>query len=300
MKRPNFFILGAPKSGTTSMAEWLRGHPRIFMTSRKEPFFFCTDLIPERRRNLVDYERLFEEADERYEIVGEASTDYLFSRTAVPSILKYSQDPRFLVMLRNPIEMAPALHGEKLYQGDEHVADFEEAWALQGKRARQPAEAVTYACRDPQLLMYGPFCRVGEQLERLYEHVPHDTVKVVLLDDVKEDPRREYLGVLSFLGLEDDGRRDFPVLNVAKTRRSAVLHRVTRILGNLRMLVGSAYRGFGILNHVSRWNQRKKDRRPLSSEMRATLVDYFRDDVERLGELLNRDLGAWLDPASPR
>ena len=183
---------------------------------------------------------------------------------------------------------------------DEHIEDFSEAWALQEVRAHQPGDAVSYACRDPQLLMYGPFCRVGEQLERLYDLVPRDAVKVVLLDDVKQDPRREYLGVLSFLGLEDDGRREFPVLNVAQTRRSAVLNRLTKAVGTLRMRLGPAYRGFGILNRISDWNRVARDRAPLSPEMRTTLVDYFRDDVEKLSDLLGRDLSAWLEPASAK
>jgi hypothetical protein len=298
MKRPNFFILGAPKCGTTSMAQWLGEHPAVFMSTPKEPTYFCTDLNPARPRNIEEYEQLFDPADQGHEIVGEASTGYLYSRTAVPNILEYSPDPRFLVMVRNPLEMAPALHGEQLYQGNEHVTDFAEAWALQERRIRDPDDYVRATCRDPQFLMYGPFCRLGEQLKRLYERVSRDLVRVVLLDDVKRDPRSEYLGVLAFLGIADDGRRDFPVLNRAKARRFESLNRMTRALANLRLRIGPSYRGLGILNRISSWNRVAQARYPVTPETRVTLVDYFRDDVEQLEDLLGRDLRAWLTETS--
>ena len=292
MKRPNFFMLGAPKCGTTSMAEWLGAHPAVFMSSPKEPTYFCTDLLPDRPRDPGDYERLFTGADERHQIVGEASTGYLYSRAAVDRILDYSPNARFLVMIRNPIEMAHALHGEQLYQGSEDVTDFETAWALQERRAE--GERVPPGCHDPQLLMYGPFCRLGAQLDRLYARVSPTRVHVVVLDDVKRDPRREYLRVLDFLGLADDGRRVFPVRNVARARKSVVLGRLTRTLGTVRRRLGPTYRGFGLLNRVNRWNREKRARSPLSPEMREKLTAYFRPDVRRLGELLRRDFGPWL------
>lgn len=293
MRRPNFFILGAPKCGTTSMAEWLGEHPGVFMSTPKEPTYFCTDLIPDRKREPADYERLFAAAESRHSVVGEASTGYLYSRTAVPAILEYSRDPRFLVMVRNPVEMAPAFHAEQLYQGNEHVAEFEDAWALQEQRAGEPPGAVKAGCKDPQFLLYGPFCRVGEQLARLYRIVGRSPVKVVLLDDVRRDPGREYRSVLRFLDLPDDGRREFPVLNASKTRKSRTLGRLTHAVGRIRVRVGPSYRGLGILNRLSDWNRESRPRRPLSDHMRATLGAYFRDDVELLAELLGRDLTSW-------
>ena len=73
MKRPNFFILGAPKCGTTSMAAWLSEHPNIFMSPIKEPFFFCTDLIPGHPRRIIGYEGLFSAATS--ELCTPLSTD---------------------------------------------------------------------------------------------------------------------------------------------------------------------------------------------------------------------------------
>jgi len=134
MIKPNFFILGAPKCGTTSVAVLLSEHPHIYMP-QKEPHFFNTD---HRRflNSLEGYERLFARADARHRAVGEASVWYLSSASAVKNILDYAPEAKFIVMLRNPVEMAPSLHEEQVFTGRENVTDFAKAWALQDVRRR--------------------------------------------------------------------------------------------------------------------------------------------------------------------
>jgi len=87
MKKPNFFILGAPKCGTTSLAMWLSEHPNIFMCPIKEPHYFNTDGL-QRIKTLEQYESLFTDAKPEHVAVGEASTHYLYSKEAVPRILE--------------------------------------------------------------------------------------------------------------------------------------------------------------------------------------------------------------------
>ena len=85
-RKPNFFILGAPKCATTSLANWLREHPHIFVPTRKEPEFFNTDDEPHKHggiANLDAYEALFRDACEKHLAVGEGSVWYLSSSTAI-------------------------------------------------------------------------------------------------------------------------------------------------------------------------------------------------------------------------
>src|SRR5271154_5759385 len=108
--RPNFFIIGGPKCGTTSLVSWLGQHPDIFIPREKELNFFNSDdyrIIT----SLDDYEDCFAMAKDKLAI-GEATVWYLYSDEAVPNILQYQPDARFIVMFRNPMEMAPALHME--------------------------------------------------------------------------------------------------------------------------------------------------------------------------------------------
>jgi hypothetical protein len=225
-------------------------------------------------------------------VIAEASTSYLFSKTAVPGILAYAPDARFMVMIRSPLEMAHALHDEQLYQGDEDIADFTKAWSLQGERAA--GHSIPASCRDAQLLQYGPFCRLGEQLDRLYGLVPRTRVHVAVLDDVKVDAGAEYSRVLEFLGLCDDARRIFPIHNASKRRRSGVLARAIRKVGAARRALGPTYRGLGLLNRVSSWNRVARQRPRLSPDTERELSHYFRDDLALLSDLMNRDLTDWL------
>src|SRR5262245_35065298 len=85
MKKPTFFIIGAPKCGTTSLAAWLADHPDIFMSPTKEPHYFNTD-HKRYLNSLAGYEQLFEDATDRHSAVGEASVWYLYSANAVENI----------------------------------------------------------------------------------------------------------------------------------------------------------------------------------------------------------------------
>jgi len=299
MKKPNFFIIGAPKCGTTSLTAWLAEHPNIFMCPGKEPHFFNTDLKHRNTYSWRAYQALFRAANDIHIAVGEASVYYLFSQVAVPNIEREIPNARYIVMLRNPVEMAYSLHGQRLFSGNEHIADFEEAWRLSPQR--REGRMVTRLCREPKLSDYQSVCRLGEQLERLLRIVPRDRVLALILDDVKANPRREYLRVLEFLGVPDDGRTEFPVKNPAKEVRWPGGHNVILIaarasMGVKRLLGISGARKTGVLAMIDKVNRRCRPRPPMSAELRATLTDYFREDILLLACLLNRDLSAWLAP----
>lgn len=120
----------------------------------------------------------------------------------------------------------------------------------------------------------------------------------VVLDDLRADPSGEYRRVLDFLGLPDDGRSDFPVVNAASQTRSLALARFVRRTAMIRDALG--LRGdWRVARAVRRLNTRSPDSTPSSPTLRNELRDYFRDDIQRLSELLDRDLSAWLAEAAP-
>ncbi|RME13963.1 MAG: sulfotransferase [Ardenticatenia bacterium] len=290
MKRPSFFIIGAPKCGTTSLARWLGEHPNIYMSPIKEPNFFNEE-GPNAVSSLEQYEALFAKANETHLAVGEASTHYLFSRTAVPNILAYAPEARFIVCVRNPVEMAPALHAERVWQRKETIGDFEQAWRLQTAR-REGRHVPPTAKGHPHVLQYGEYCRLGAQLERLYTHVSPERVCVIVLDDMAQNPRRVYQHVLSFLNLPDDGRTDFPVHNRRKRVRSVWGNMVIHTLGRFKRRLG-IQPSLGVGRLLVRLN-RAKTPQGLSPALRAELCTYFHDDILLLQTLLQRDLRDWL------
>jgi hypothetical protein len=290
-RRPDFFILGAPKCGTTSLAAWLAGHPAIFLSAVKEPHFFNTD---DRQgvSSLAEYERLFADARGMHAAIGEASVWYLSSATAVPNILAYQPAARFIVMLRSPVNMAPALHAEMVLGGHETVRDFRTAWHLQD--ARRHGECLPALSWARRRLLYGEACALGAQLDRLLGIVPRPRVLIILLEDMARAPRQEYQRALQFLGVPDDGRTAFPVHNAARAARYPGLTRALFVVAQVKRRLGIRLHA-GLWDRVAAFNMAPRPRPPLAPDMLALLRHYFSEDIAVLERLLQRDLSHWLD-----
>src|SRR5438093_1590857 len=105
IRLPTFFIVGAPRCGTTALYTYLRQHPDLFLPENKEPHFFGSDLYhPGFVRNLDEYLSLFLEAGNKKR-AGEASVWYLYSRNAAAEIMAFCPSARIIAMLRNPVDM---------------------------------------------------------------------------------------------------------------------------------------------------------------------------------------------------
>ncbi|MCA9073555.1 MAG: sulfotransferase [Planctomycetaceae bacterium] len=301
MKAPDFFLVGAPKSGTTSLARYLGEHPEIFFSSPKEPYFWCDDFPRLREFHNMEskeqYLRLFANAGEQHLAVGEGSTNYLYSQTAVSNILADRPDARFLVMLRNPVEVVYAMHGTLLYAMNEDVRDFERAWELQS--LRREGQHIPRTCLAPQFLQYRELASFGRQMDRFLRIVPASQRHIVLFDDFVSDIRGSYADVLEFLGVRDDGRSEFPVENASKRLRFRVIQRLIRRpppwlerpMHPLRQFLMSQKKG-AIASVLGRFRM-EANRPPLRQEFADHLQDEFREEVAMLGELLHRDLTHW-------
>lgn len=290
-KKPNFFIIGAPKCGTTSLAMWLSEHPNVFMPKIKELDYFDFDRRKGYADDLARYERFFADVRDEHLAIGEASTGYLRSRVAVDEILKYSPEARFIVGLRNPVEMAISWHRQAVFEAWEDVLDFETAWRLQ--EARRSGQHIPRLCPDVSNLLYAEVCALGSQLARLYEKVPRDRVFIYTLDEMRSDPRSLWIRVQEFLKVPDDGRQHFPTYNQAK-HVPKILRIVTRIVVDIKRNLGIYY-GLGILNRMNKIFARK----PVENVSRNFLLElyaYFRPEVELLQVLTGRDLSTWLRP----
>jgi hypothetical protein len=243
-------------------------------------------------RSESHYYSLFQPAESQHIAIGEGSSLYLYSDTAVPNILRIIPDAKFIVMLRNPIDMALSFHAQIRSAADEDIVDFATAWRAQDER-RNGSRIPTF-CRDPSALLYGRLCSIGWQLKRLYSRVPHDRVLVLLQDDMKREARSVYLQTLDFLGVRDDGRTEFPVYN---TRHSEVRSQLVQVV--LRALVFVSIgrgigRRLGIFRATQYLNTRKPRNEALDPHFRGELKSFFRKDTDELSMLIGRDLSGWL------
>jgi hypothetical protein len=297
MRLPDFFIVGAPKCGTTALASYLRGHPRIFLSPVKEPNYFCFDAPGLRVADRPEaYGRLFAAAQPG-QLCGEASTAYLFSSDAVPAILNANAAAKIIVLVRDPLEMVLSHHNQKLHNFEENEPDFETAWRLSAERAK--GREVSAGCRAPKYLDYQAIGRLGEQVRRLKSVVPESQLHAIVFDDLRAHPGAVYRDTLAFLGVATDGRNAFPIVNARKANAWPALARLLkRPPAPLRRLKLAAKRAFpvptkGIGSIVHGLNQRPGERRTLPAPLRDEMAAAFRDDVALLGELLGRDLSHW-------
>jgi hypothetical protein len=298
MRKPNFFIVGAPKCGTTAMSEYLRSHPAIFMSIPKEPSYFAEDFPGVQYvKTLDDYQRLFSQAKD-CAVIGEASPSYMFSKVAIGRILQYQPDAKFLVMLRRQTEMLPSYHSQLCYSSVEDEQDFQRAWVLQDER--REGRSIPPDCREPAFLQYAEMASYSDQLERLRGLVPGENLHIVLFDDLVRDPAAVYRGILAFLGVEDDGRAEFPILNSRKSAKSRFMKRWLHLppAWAKRFLVKSAGTRLhnalvAIHSVLLRANTVSVERTQLDPAFRDELIRFFEVDVSRLEEMLGRDLSAW-------
>lgn len=296
MRKPNFFIIGAPKCGTTSLAHYLAENAKIFMAVPKEPHYFSVDIPNRPVDEISHYLSLFGGATDVHLAVGEASTSYLRSRAAVENILQMSPDAKFIVMLRNPVDMAYALHAELLASAQENEPDFERAWNLQA--TRKLGKSVPRMCRNPEVLQYRDVCSIGTQVERLLGQVPGANVHVILVDDFASDSLQTYRATLAFLGVPYDGRTEFPAYNTNKQPRSRLFLMAIETLRSLRIALAKRYglrNGLGLLRLVESLNARAVRRFPLSPKFKAMLVAEFGDEIQKIASFTGRDLSDWMN-----
>lgn len=296
MTKPNFFIVGAPKCGTTALYRYLRQHPDVFMPDVKEPNYFGTDL--ERRRSqrlsLEQYTSLFDAAGTAT-AVGEASVRYLYSTTAAHEIAEFAPGARAIVMVRNPVDMMYSMHAELVFSGAEDVPDF--AAALAAEAERREGRRIPPGANKPSALFYRDSARFAGQIERYQAALGSENVHVIVYDDLRADTLETYRATLRFLAVADGFVPRMGVVNASKGPRSLALRRlVARPPGWLRGAVRAtlpAHRRKRLYRAVKTLNARRQPRAPMDPTLRRQLTEEFRPEVERLGALIGRDLGAW-------
>lgn len=295
MKRPNFFIVGAPKCGTTALSAYLSEHPQIFFCEPKEPHYFADDFAGHRPIKSLDaYLRLFEGAGEQHRAVGEGSVFYLYSSVALENIHRFEPAAGIIVMLRDPVELVSSLHQQYLHALYEDEADLRKAWDLQ--ETRRHGNRIPRLCRQPELLMYGAMGKLARQMERVFSIFPRQQVRVILFDDFTAGTADAYRDTLEFLGVPDDGRTAFSKVNEGRIIRPHMAAVSRYIPVRLRNMVTSMrftpyLRGIPAL--ADRLMKVPHPRPPMDRQFQDELRRYFRDDVDALARLIGRDLKHW-------
>ncbi len=293
--RPNLFVVGAPKCGTTALTRYLEQHPAVFMAPRKDLHRFGRDLDFRNRPRIdeADYLRIFADADPAATpVLAESSVWYLRSTTAAAEIRAFSPAAKAIALVRHPTRAAHALWAQNRLNGlgDDDLDDFGAALAAEADRAagrRIPAH-----CPLPLALQYRDAVRFSDQLARYRTHFGDDLM-VLVQEEMQADTAGTLRRVFAWLGIDPEVPVDTRRVNTAKAVRSEGLRRALAWTpAGLKGLVPAGLRR-GISRRLRHLNSRHAPRTPLDPALRARLDAELAPEVARIEALLGRRVAAW-------
>jgi hypothetical protein len=319
------FIVGAPRSGTTTMSRLLQAHPEIAFPFVKEPHFFTQhDLrgLPDaelRARVEADFlDHFYDQPAAGQHVGADCSVSYLYAPEQLEPALRLWPDSRFIVGVRDPMTLLPSLHKRLIYIGDETITRFDDAWAATPERAA--GRRIPRSCIDPRWLRYDEAGRYATYIERLFATVGRECCLVVVFDDLVADQRGQFRRILEFIGVDSTHIPEVPPARESRGVRypwiQRLLKRPPRTLypliagiehrrrfmngGGKRLANGAgsaaADKILSLRKRILEWNDAENPREPISPEVQREIQVHFHDEIKRLGSLIGRDLGHWLQP----
>lgn len=306
---PGFFIVGAPKCGTSAMYHLLRQHPELYLPHHpdpdfywlyKEPLHYCDDLGIAPWLRVSDdeaYRNLFAPAPEKA-LCGEASAWYLFSHAAIRRIREEcGTGTRIIIGLRPPVAWMKSWHHDLLRYGYENLGNFARALAAEPEREtgrKLPPRAAFSGC-----LCYRRAATFSTQVRRYFDVFGRDHVKVVLMEDLNRDPTGTFASLCEFLGVDPGFTPAFSRWNdSARLSKTHLMDLAIRRFASRLPWPGKHKPA--IARKIWHFYQDLVSSRlpPLSDkridpDLEASLIEEFRSEVATLGELIGRDLTHW-------
>ena len=298
MTLPNFLIVGAAKSGTTSLYHYLNQHPEVFLPANKEPHHFApAKWCGHPPLDRASYEKLFE-GTANYTVRGEASTGYLYYPDSPDMIHKGIPDCRIVIILREPVARAYSGYCHELREGLETVS-FEEALAEE----RRGTRIIRGGEFSFNYIKQSIVCHLIKRYIALFGQ---DRVHICLYDDLVENPAELMHQLFRFLGVDDtfDGNWGYRY-NPSGLPRMQALHNLLDgeniISYRLRQFVASRgpdSRWQSLWHRLRDWNISSRHDMFIEGETERFLRQRFEPEIRCLETLLERDLSHWRNPVA--
>ena len=280
-KWPNLFIVGAPKAGTHSLYEYLNQHSEIFMSPRKEPYFFCPIMVPNEDkksnpiRNEKEYLNLFKESKDEI-FLGEATASYLGDPKAAQLIYEKNPNAKIIIIIRNPVERAFSSywglvkHGLKISFSDSIRKDFE--------KLKKDEISDSY--------LFAGF--YFEQIKKYQEIFGKENVKIIISEEFRNNIEEVVNEVLKFLGLSKMSGIKKEIHGSYKIRKRQYLK---PILGNkISTTIGKKIFSKNSREQIIDLMRPNRDRPEITIEDREFLKKIYVEDVKKTEKLLNQNL----------
>lgn len=287
------------------MADFLNQHPGICMSQPKEPGYFATDLIAEsddfhgkrfypKTRSEKEYRSRYRHRKYASQKLGDATPIYAYSKLAAKNIHKHNPQTKIIIMLRHPVEFLQAMHMQYVNDGSEDEPDFEKA--LRKEALRKQGKSISRYAMCPSLHYYRERATYYKQVKRYFDTFPENQILILLFEDFRKDNAKTYREVTDFLGVWSDFQPDFKTINASQAPRSRALHRALNNMALKNLLYRSlgAQRYTKVKKGVMKFVMKKQPRKRTSDDVRKQLLKETRTDVEKLGNLIDKDLfGYW-------
>jgi hypothetical protein len=293
--KPNLFVVGAAKAGTTTLYELLRQHPQVYFPMVKEPAFFCDDAYFARGDDWY-LDQFFRRA-ENQPWRGDASSRYLyFAEKTAPRIASFTAPdiPRVVMIFREPAQLVYSMYWNSVREGKESLPFSE---ALAAETQRMELMRVDLEKSGQILYAYSRLAAYASQVSVYLRHFPRESFLFLLTEDLADTNGLVHL-LQSFLELDDYASLIRPVKkNAAALPRSTGLHRWLRnrsmIKEGLKKLLPFQLR-YRLKNAAIEMNLKSFTPPPMEETIAAQLRRDYRDEVLRLQDLISRDLSGWL------
>lgn len=276
------------KAGTTLLFGLLSQHPQIYMPPEKELHFFSVhgknpSKVPLEgaRRRIGEWQTYVSYfAATPSQIVGEASTSYLYTPWAAENIYQFFPNVKLICVLRQPAQRALSHYYWLVRLGLEHSATFEDALALETQRIEQGVD-------------FGRYFTVGlygQQLQRYYQLFPRENILVLLYEELVADPGEKLRSVYRFLEVDENFQAVWP------GRRNPSGRPRLPWLDNVIRWGGQRW-GDVLPKTWKRWAYKLRDANLVRPSIIASTFDslmlHYQSDLQILSTLLQRDLTLW-------
>lgn len=300
---PNFLIVGAAKSGTSSLHYYLNQHPQIFMPSYtkegikiKEPMFLVKDSVQNRVHNGIwdfeEYKNIFETEKNDVKAVGEATVFYLnFYEEAITNIKKYlGEEVKIIIILRNPVDRAYSAYHHTLRNNPHEDLEFEEALKVEEIRYNENKNITP-------MTLYKSMGMYFEMVKAYKENFKN--VKVILYDDFEKNTSHVVGEVFTFLGVNDNYQINFKErVNVGgwnwKNNTAKGLYLNQGVLKKALKKIVMPFPGLKKYLKKNLFENKKMVVPEINEYTRKYLQDFYREDIFNISKLIGRDLSNWL------
>jgi len=279
-KWPNFFIVGTPRAGTTTLHELLNKTERVYMSPHKEPHYFTKSIaisdLYKPVRDKKKYLQLFQKARNE-KAIGESSTSYLWDAKAPSLIHEVVPDAKIIIILRNPVERAYSYY----------------LWRISNGKTYSFSEAISEALESKDDFFKGLIINGGwyfDQVLRYQNIFGKNRIMILIFEEFIKDPKKTVKEVLNFLGVNSEPPDSVELVHNTPTIPRGKLSTLL-LQNNLIKKMGEQMLPTSVGEYVAKRILGKKISKPKMEEKdRVFLKNLYHEDMKKLKELLNRDL----------